>query len=66
MAKKVKMVTQPFRKNAIYNRDLGIRKYCREDDIVIDADADDWLIGRQVFQLVNTLYQKQHIYKGQK
>jgi hypothetical protein len=27
-------------------------------------DADDWIIGNQVFQLVNTLYQTENIYKN--
>lgn len=27
-------------------------------------DADDWLIGNQVFQLVNTLYQTGNIFEG--
>lgn len=27
-------------------------------------DADDWIIGNQVFQLVNSLYQSGHSYKG--
>lgn len=66
MAERVTFVTQPFRRNALFNRDLGVRKYCREDDIVVDIDSDDNLIGRQVFQLVNTLFQKQNMYKGKK
>lgn len=28
-------------------------------------DADDWLIGNQVFQLVNSLYQQGHNYQGE-
>lgn len=27
-------------------------------------DADDWIIGNQVFQLVNTLYQTGNWYEG--
>jgi hypothetical protein len=32
--------------------------YCDENDIVIDLETDDWLIGNQVLQLINSLYQK--------
>lgn len=35
-----------------------IREYCNSGDIILDIDADDELIGRQVFKLVNALYQK--------
>jgi hypothetical protein len=43
---------------------LGIRHYCGKNDIVLDMDADDWLIGSQVFQLVNSVYQNGNNYKG--
>ncbi len=38
--------------------------FCLDGDIIIDLDADDWLIGNQVFQLVNSIYQAGNIYKG--
>lgn len=40
--------------------------YCQEGDIVVDIDADDWLIGNQVFQLVNSVYQAGIFYKGRR
>lgn len=61
---KVTLITQPILRNALYNRDFAITKHCRENDVIIDMDADDWLIGRQVFQLVNSVYQKGNTYKG--
>jgi hypothetical protein len=45
---------------------MAIRNYCPEDSIILDMDADDWIIGNQVFQLVNTLYQTGNIYKNKK
>ena len=39
------------------NKDMMIRNYCESGDIIIDIDADDSLIGRQVLQVLNTLYQ---------
>lgn len=39
------------------NKELMVRNYCEHDDIVIDLDADDSLVGSQVLQLLNTLYQ---------
>jgi hypothetical protein len=38
--------------------------YCKDGDIVVDLDSDDWLIGRQTFQLVNSLYQTGKMYNG--
>ena len=43
---------------------MAIRNYCPVDSIILDMDADDWIIGNQVFQLVNTLYQTENIYKN--
>ena len=37
---------------------MGIRNHCGGGDIVFDVDADDSLIGSQVFNLINRLYQK--------
>ena len=54
-------VTAIFNKDfkyALENRHISIVDHCQEDDIVIDIDADDSLIGSQVFKLVNALYQK--------
>jgi hypothetical protein len=43
---------------------MAIRNYCPDDSIVLDLDADDWIIGNQVFQLVNSIYQSGNIYKN--
>lgn len=60
---KVTLISQPYQRNSLYNHDFGMI-YCGENEIVLDMDADDWLIGSQVFQLVNTLYQTGNYYKG--
>lgn len=39
--------------------------YCQEGDIIIDIDANDWLIGNQVFQLVNSLFQEGLFHRAQ-
>ena len=44
---------------ALKNRDLSIEE-CELDDIIIDVDGDDSLIGNQVFKLVNAIYQRNH------
>lgn len=41
---------------ALANRNLGIRKYCNNNSVVLDVDADDAIIGRQVFRVVNAIY----------
>lgn len=60
------IVVQPYERNALYNRHFANTKICREDDIIIDLDTDDYIIGNQAFQLVNTLYQQGTTYKGKK
>jgi glycosyltransferase involved in cell wall biosynthesis len=32
--------------------------YCKEGEIMVFLDGDDALIGRQVFSLLNAVYQK--------
>lgn len=48
----------------MYNRFYINTEMCKDGDIIIDLDTDDYLIGNQVFQLVNTMYQKGHMYQG--
>lgn len=38
--------------------------YCKDGDIILELDAGDRLIGNQVFQLVNSVYQGKNLYKG--
>jgi hypothetical protein len=40
------------------NRDKSIRNHCSPEEIIIDLDSDDALIGNQVFRLLNSFYQK--------
>ncbi len=60
------VISQKYHNNALKNRHIGTKKYCYDGEIVVDMDSDDWLIGNQVFQLINTVYQKGNIYKGEK
>ena len=64
MKAKTTFIMQPYERNALYNRHYANTKVCRDGDIIIDLDTDDYLIGRQVFQLVNTLYQSGYNYDG--
>lgn len=41
-------------------------EYCERDDIIVEIDAEDMLIGKQVFQLINSVYQRGSYYKGTK
>lgn len=43
---------------ALGNKDVMIRNYCNEGEIVVDMDADDSLIGAQVFKIINALYHR--------
>lgn len=48
--------------HALYNRNAAIKDICRKGDIIIDLDSDDWLIGNQVFQIVNSIYQNSDVW----
>lgn len=39
------------------NRDVGTRKFCKDGSIIVELDADDFLIGKQVFNVLNRVYQ---------
>lgn len=45
---------------AFENKDVEIKEYCEEGDIIVDFDVDDLLIGRQVFKLVNSVFQDEN------
>ena len=45
------------------NRHEAFHQLCREDDIVLDIDGDDWLIGSQVLK-VSTLSIKKTPHSG--
>ena len=41
---------------AFMNKDSGIKENCGPDDIVIDVDGDDALIGSQTLNVINSIY----------
>ena len=43
---------------AFCNKDSGIKENCPSGSIVLDIDADDGLLGRQVMKVLNVIYQK--------
>ena len=61
--KKFILVENHERIYALGNRYMAIRKYCDEDSIVVDIDADDSLIGKQVLKVVNAIYQDPNVWQ---
>ena len=57
MKDKITIVKNTERIYSLGNRYKAVTQYCKEDEIVIDMDADDELIGCQVIKLFNMLYQ---------
>lgn len=66
LKERVTLVGQKYQRNALYNRNFAIMDYCGEEDIIVDMDADDWIIGKQVFQLVSSLYQAGNFHNGKR
>lgn len=50
--------------NKLFNKYFGVKNYCSPGDIVLEIDADDYLVGRQVFQLINSVYQLGNHFNG--
>jgi glycosyltransferase involved in cell wall biosynthesis len=64
LKERTSIIVTRYERNALFNRHYANMNYCKDGDIVVDLDSDDWLIGRQAFQLVNSLYQTGKTYNG--
>ena len=51
------LIRNPQNIGSLGNKDFMIRNHCKSGDIVIDVDADDSIVGRQAFNVINALYQ---------
>jgi len=43
---------------AMVNLRAAAKDYCSEESVMIIVDGDDQLVGRQVFKLFNSVFQK--------
>lgn len=50
-------ITNELSIGAFNNKDSAIKENCESDDIVVDFDLDDMLVGRQVLKIMNAVYQ---------
>lgn len=55
---RIAIIKNANRTGALGNRDIAIRNYCKPGDIILDVDGDDALIGKQVFNVINRVYNK--------
>ena len=53
---KIKIISNQQRLGAVANLYFWINKYCGEQEIVINPDADDALIGSQALKVINAVY----------
>jgi hypothetical protein len=51
------LINNEFHKEKSRNQYEAAHKYCQPGSIMIVIDGDDNLIGRQVFKLLNAVYQ---------
>ena len=59
LSAKLKIVENKERVYSLANKDRMIRHHCNnENDIIYDIDADDFLLGRQFFKVLNAVYQQ--------
>lgn len=59
---KIKIIRNLQHMGALANFFFWIKKYCNENDIVINVDTDDSLIGYQVFQIFNSIYKNENLW----
>jgi len=52
------IITNELSIGAFNNKDSAIKENCGENDIVVDFDLDDMLVGRQVLKVFNAVYQE--------
>lgn len=54
---RIKIVRSDVHVGSLGNMIFAIKKYCAQDSIVVIVDTDDSLIGNQVLNVVNAVYQ---------
>ena len=52
------VVKNKEQKRAMPNLRIAAKQYCKPEDIFLIVDGDDELLGRQVFKLFNSVFQK--------
>ena len=58
LSSKLKIIETEERIYSLGNKNNMVRYHCdNENDIIYDIDADDFLLGRQFFKVLNAVYQ---------
>lgn len=55
MQDKVLLIHNEERQGALHNQYYAIHR-CKDTDIIINLDGDDWLFDKQVFEFINSTY----------
>jgi len=58
----VTIIKNKERRGALANHYYAIHEYCKNTDIVVIVDGDDWLHGHEVFSYLNTIYQDSNVW----
>lgn len=61
MQNKVLLIRNNERRGALYNQYHAIHR-CKDTDIIIILDGDDWLFDNQVFRVLNSIYANPNIW----
>lgn len=56
------LIQNTERKGALANYYRGIHDFCKDDEIVINVDGDDWLYHSHVFEKINQVYSSSDIW----
>ncbi len=59
--RRLNFIENQVNKKALPNIDYAARRLCQSGEIMAIIDGDDYLIGTQVFKLINARYQQQNL-----
>ena len=62
MEHKVRLIINEERKYKMANQYHAIHEFCKDSDIVVEVDADDWLANNNVLSSLNKIYSNSNIW----
>ena len=58
LKEKMTVIGNPQERSSFGSKHKAISEHCHEDEVVVDLDVEDELVGSQVLRLFNALYQQ--------
>jgi len=62
MADRITIIANKERRGALANHYQAIHEHCKDTDLVVIVDGDDWLHGHRVFSYLNGVYKDSNVW----